>query len=548
MLKLLMFTSTGSMFMGVWNPSASGYSDTYSRRISDLVFDRGFPYGIEGEPVPYRCRIVKIESNVEVPEDAVIFNSTTDTWEAAYAGETAPTYVRIECDRPYFHDGHKLSATDVMYSFAFEFEWTHKDSDDDPYYDETEESWMIEWVNTIKGIKLVEQTDDTMVFDIYHTYSFPPSEILTGSYVIPFTGTPWQLWYAMSELVAHNEEYSWSEATETIQQLDQINPDHAQAIKEKLLELKNSNPIPEFLKPYIEDENAAKAAYDSIVKFIEEHNHAVIGNGPYILDTYKPENLYVRLVKFDKWTPPKFAEGKYAITPYFEKIEVYATQNQDTGVLQVAKGEYDIFWYPVPAFRLQGLSDEDRAKIHLVRSVGGYWDMVWNPVHDKDNPYLITVGDKKYFNPFALREVRFALQYLINRNYIVQNILKGSGAPMYVPFTSGEVGYQLTKSVVDAFGLDPQGDEEYALQLIEEAMNKAAKELEAQGYILKKIDGKWYFGKKEEPTTSSPSSTESPTTSSTESPTETETEEGGICGPAALVGLALIPLLLKRKK
>lgn len=60
-------------------------------------------------------------------------------------------------------------------------------------------------------------------------------------------------------------------------------------------------------------------------------------------------------------------------------------------------------------------------------NIGGFWDMVWNPVHDKDNPYLVTVGDKKYFNPFAIREIRFALEYLINRNYIVQNILQGSG-------------------------------------------------------------------------------------------------------------------------
>ncbi|KUK17428.1 hypothetical protein [Thermococcus sibiricus] len=233
-LKTVIYSSTGALFMGVWNPSANGYSDTYSRRIADLVFDSGFPYSTEGVPAPYHCHVVEYKKDVTVPNDAVIFNSTTDTWQAAYAGETATTYAKIECDRPYFHDGHKVSAADVMYRFAFEWEWINQDGDDDPYYDAGEADWMIDFMNTILGLKFVEQTDDRMIFEVYHNYYFPASEIMTAAYVVPFTGTPWQLWYAMSELVAHNEKYSWSESTETIEQVDQINPHHAQAIKESL--------------------------------------------------------------------------------------------------------------------------------------------------------------------------------------------------------------------------------------------------------------------------------------------------------------------------
>ncbi|MPW39461.1 CGP-CTERM sorting domain-containing protein [Thermococcus sp. 101 C5] len=492
-LKTVIYSSAGALFMGVWNPSSNGYSDTYSRRIADLVFDSGFPYGVEGVPVPYHCRVVEYKKDVTVPDDAVIFNSTTDTWEAAHAGETAVTYAKIECDRPYFHTGHKVSAADVMYSLAWEWEWINQDGDDDPYYDPSEADWAADFMNTIMGIKFVEQTDDRMVFEVYHNYFFPASEIMTAAYVVPFTGTPWQLWYAMSELVAHNEKYSWSESTETVEQLDQINPNHAQAIKEKLLELKNTKPIPEFLKEYIEDENAAKSVYDAIASFIDEYGHAVIGQGPYYIAEYQPENLYLKLEKFDKWTVPAFAEDQYRVEPYFETIEIYGLQNADTAILEVAKGTYDILWYPFPAYRFAGLSEDQRKSIDLYKSTSAFGDLVFNPVHDPDNPYVITVGDKKYFNPFAVRKVRFALQYLISRAHVAQNIFQGSAGAMYTPWVSSETGYEYVKPVVEAYDLSEQPDEAFALKLIEEGMQEAAQELAEMGYKLEKVDGKWYF-------------------------------------------------------
>ena len=492
-LKTVIYSSTGALFMGVWNPSSNGYRDTYSRRIADLVFDRGFPYGVEGVPVPYRCRVVEYKKDVTVPDDAVIFNSTTDTWEAAHAGETAVTYAKIECDRPYFHTGHKVSAADVMYSLAWEWEWINQDGDDDPYYDPSEADWAADFMNTIMGIKFVEQTDDRMVFEVYHNYFFPASEIMTAAYVVPFTGTPWQLWYAMSELVAHNEKYSWSVSTETVEQLDQINPNHAQAIKEKLLELKNTKPIPEFLKEYIEDENAAKSVYDAIASFIDEYGHAVIGQGPYYIAEYQPENLYLKLEKFDKWTVPAFAEDQYRVEPYFETIEIYGFQNADIAILEVAKGTYDILWYPFPAYRFAGLSEDRRKSIDLYKSTSAFGDLVFNPVHDPDNPYVITVGDKKYFNPFAVRKVRFALQYLISRAHVAQNIFQGSAGAVYTPWVSSETGYEYVKPVVEAYDLSEQPDEAFALKLIEEGMQEAAQELAEMGYKLEKVDGKWYF-------------------------------------------------------
>ncbi|MFA4641111.1 ABC transporter substrate-binding protein [Pyrococcus kukulkanii] len=494
-LKIAMYSATGSLFMGAWNPSAAGFRDVYSTRAASLAQDEGSSvWGIDGDYHPYRCTIIKAEENVKVPDDALIFNSTTKKWVAAYAGETAPTAVTFKCQKIYFHDGHKLSVADVMYSFYWSWEWTSQDGDNDPYYDKNEADWSAETMQKLLGLKVVSEDDNHFVITIYHTYTFPPYKKYQYWYFTPYTSYPWQLIYAMSEIVAHNKKYSFSESTEEVQQIDMLTPEHAKVVMEELEKLKKEKPIPDAIKQFIYDEQDEIKEYDDIINFIKQHNHMFISTGPYIIDVYKPENLYLRYVKFEKWVKPEYAEPMYNFEPYFDVIELYGIQNENTIILGVAKGDYDLSWYSFPSFKFSGLSEEDKKNIDMYVNIGGFWDMVWNPVHDKDNPYLITVGDKKYFNPFAIREIRFAMEYLINRNYIVQNILQGSGGPMYTPWTSGDkLAIKKLQPVVDAFGIDAQGDEEYALQLIDEAMKKAAEDLAKMGYKLEKKDGKWYF-------------------------------------------------------
>ncbi|MBE3065034.1 MAG: hypothetical protein IMZ69_08460, partial [Spirochaetes bacterium] len=51
------------------------------------------------------------------------------------------------------------------------------------------------------------------------------------------------------------------------------------------------------------------------------------------------------------------------------------------------------------------------------------------------------VRGKTYFNPFAIREVRFAMSFLIRRRYLVDEILGGDGEPMFTMGTPGHPGH-----------------------------------------------------------------------------------------------------------
>lgn len=493
-LKIVIYFLSGVLFMGVWNLSFLGYSDIYFRRIVDFVFDSGIFYGIDGVLYLYYCYVVDYKFDVIVLEDVVIFNLIMDIWVVVYVGEIVKIYVRIECDRLYFYDGYKFSVVDVMYSFVWSWEWIIQDGDDDLYYDVSEVDWSGEYMNIIFGIKFVEQIDDRMVFDVYYNYYFLVSEIMIVVYVVLFIGIFWQFWYVMSEFVVYNFKYFWSEFSEDVEQFDQINLSYVQVIKEKFFEFKQSKLIFEFFKLYIEDENVVIVVYDLIVKFIDEYNYVVIGQGLYYVDEYQLENFFVRIKKFDKWIILVFVELEYQVDLYYKIIEVYGIQNEDIVIFEVVNGYYDIFWYLFVVYRFIGLSDEQRVNIKFYRSILVFGDIVWNLVYDQDNLYVIIVGDKKYFNLFVVRKVRFVIQYFVNRVYIIQNIFQGSVGLMFILWILIEIGFEYVRLVVDVFGFIEQFDEDFVMKLFEEGMQEVVQEFVKMGYEFKKgDDGKWYF-------------------------------------------------------
>lgn len=77
-----------------------------------------------------------------------------------------------------------------------------------------------------------------------------------------------------------------------------------------------------------------------------------ISNGPYIIDVYKPENLYLKYIKFDKWVKPEFAEDMYNFEPYFDVIELYGIQNENTIILGVAKGRLRLILVFIPIIQV----------------------------------------------------------------------------------------------------------------------------------------------------------------------------------------------------
>lgn len=181
--------------------------------------------------------------------------------------------------------------------------------------------------------------------------------------------------------------------------------------------------------------------------------------------------------------------------PIAEKIYFDVRMQQDIGIQDVAQGKSDIFYYGVNGSVMFGLDQDILNKLDIYAVPSGSWSLIMNPVPNKA-PYTWKVDGVEQFNPFAIREVRFAMNYLINRQYIVDEILAGAGGPMFTMATPGQPGTYKYNLIASKMGLTNEGDEARAIADITAAMNKAAQLPENKGRLAKKGDF-WQFDGKD---------------------------------------------------
>jgi peptide/nickel transport system substrate-binding protein len=175
--------------------------------------------------------------------------------------------------------------------------------------------------------------------------------------------------------------------------------------------------------------------------------------------------------------------------PIVDKVYVNVRMQEDIGLKDVAEGLTDIFFYGVDGPVISGLDQATRDKLDLYSVPSGSWALFCNP-YPNQAPYLVKADSKEYFNPLAMREVRFALNFLINRKYIVDEILFGSGGPMFTMATPGQPGTDQYNLLANRMGFTEEGDEKRALSDITKALETVAALPELQGRLGK--NGAWW--------------------------------------------------------
>ena len=87
---------------------------------------------------------------------------------------------------------------------------------------------------------------------------------------------------------------------------------------------------------------------------------------------------------------------------FVEQVKFIQYLDENTALEEVRNGNLDIYFFRVSSDRIE--SNEAREGIQIFESTGGSYSMLVNP----------SVSDS--FNPFSITELRFALNYLIDRN------------------------------------------------------------------------------------------------------------------------------------
>ncbi len=294
------YSSQGALFMSPWN-TVLGFNDVYSELMGRLVRDFDFyPSPINGMPVPIRVKSYKVTYNVTVPDDALVYNPKDKKWEPLYAGETVGPFgdpiekVVVNFNFGKWHDGRPVSMADVVYWYGFLWEWTSDESTNtttDPYYDPEVEEAAGYSMYIIRGLKVINAT----AMEVYISY-LDVYDVLIADQAIIWPDVAWTVHAAAEELIASGTvgtdqtlPYGWIDREGQAVGISFIAPQHAKDIKAKMQEFVNSGFIPKYITEF-PGVSASTDDYELSIAFIDAHNHAMISNGPYYVDSYDPNS------------------------------------------------------------------------------------------------------------------------------------------------------------------------------------------------------------------------------------------------------------------
>lgn len=157
--------------------------------------------------------------------------------------------------------------------------------------------------------------------------------------------------------------------------------------------------------------------------------------------------------------------------PFIDQLTFFATTDESKALGDVSAGITDLYLWGVPvALREKAREDPN---IKLVTGFGGYISLVFNPAPTKTS-----------FNPFSIKKFRQAMQYLINRDYIISVLLKGDASPKILFYGRYDADYAYIADLAEALLV------KYTYNF-DETNNLATAALTAAG-ATKGSDGKWF--------------------------------------------------------
>ncbi len=151
---------------------------------------------------------------------------------------------------------------------------------------------------------------------------------------------------------------------------------------------------------------------------------------------------------------------------FFDSVKFIQYLDENTALEEVKNGNLDLYYYTISPDRLE--SRQAREGLQVFDSTGGSYSILANPAESEE------------FNPFSIKDVRFALNYLVDRKLIVNELMGGYGSPIISYYGPSDPEYLTVIEQLERFNF------KYNPVLAEEIISGALVE---RGAV--KIDGRW---------------------------------------------------------
>jgi peptide/nickel transport system substrate-binding protein len=274
-----------------WNP-VGGYQDAYSAIIHSGIVDpfmANNPYN--GDKIPLLAKSWSVQTgNILVPTSAITYDYKLHKWVHVKPGTVAKSMVILKLNKNLgvFHDGQPVRIVDMLYWVYLVREWGTKSGANDTRYDSYIASVDSTWIHAFKGVQYVPPDTLIIYTDLKH---FDPNELADMASSVLAPSVPWELLYAEEQAVMSGKvAFSPNEASaKGVDWLDALNPKHVKLVMSYLEKDMEEGVVPPQVAELAKLLNIdVKPNYEAVIKFIKEHGHMVIGNGPLYLDKYDP--------------------------------------------------------------------------------------------------------------------------------------------------------------------------------------------------------------------------------------------------------------------
>ena len=151
---------------------------------------------------------------------------------------------------------------------------------------------------------------------------------------------------------------------------------------------------------------------------------------------------------------------------FFDSVKFIQYLDENTALEEVRNGNLDLYYYTISPDRLE--NNQNVKGLQVFDSTGGSYSILINP------------AESEKFNPFSSKEIRFAINYLVDRKLIVNELMGGYGSPIISYYGPSDPEYLTVVEQLETFNF------KYNPTLAEKIISSA---LEERGAIKK--DGKW---------------------------------------------------------
>jgi peptide/nickel transport system substrate-binding protein len=316
-----------------WNP-VGGLGDVYSVDIWRYLHDPPmWNHPFTGIPQPMRMNYLVNtagpSSKLNVPSDAVLWNSDKDRWDKVGSGVQATSKIVYDYSRYFeskWHHGRSMSMADVFYSIAQGYELAYD-------RDKTRIEVALgvtsrPYLETFRGFRMLDDNRIEVYVDFWH---FEENHI--ASYATPSgLSMPWEILAAMDDLVFSQRRGAYSDTAASrfnVAWISLVMDRDARLVERTLRQFLKDRSVPEgYFKvgsTSLVDRGAAADRYEAALDWFREKGHLVISNGPYYLQRYDPPAQYAELRAFrDPSYPFKPGDWSFGEAPRVEFQSIQA--------------------------------------------------------------------------------------------------------------------------------------------------------------------------------------------------------------------------------